>query len=401
MTRSCASSVKHFHRAARRPHAAGSALCAVLAAVGLAAASPAWASEGETHRSKQHDFRVVSLADGLDHPWGLAFLPDGGILITEREGDLRLFQNGELRRDPIEGVPKVVARGQGGLLDVALHPNFAENRLVYLTYSGRGEGGIGTEVARGKFDGERLTDVEVIFRLDPKTSGGRHFGSRLVFAPDGTLYVGFGDRGNRMENAQKLSDHIGTVVRLHDDGRVPEDNPFVGQAGAKPEIFSYGHRNIQGMTLRPGTEVIWAHEHGPRGGDELNILKAGANYGWPAITYGIDYSGAIISDKTEAPGMEQPVDYWVPSIAPSGMAFYDGDKFPEWRGDLFIGALVLTHLRRLEMDGDRVAAQEKLLEDLDERIRDVRSGPDGYIYLLTDSSNGELLRLEPAPNPGG
>ncbi len=401
MSRSFATFPTDLRRGSRRRQAAGGTAFAVLAAAALLAAGPAWASEDEIHRSKQHDYRVVPLADGLDHPWGLAFLPDGGILITEREGDLRLFENGELRRDPIEGVPDVVARGQGGLLDVALHPGFAENRLVYLTYSGRGDGGIGTEVARGKFDGERLTDVEVIFRLDPKTSGGRHFGSRLVFAPDGTLYVGFGDRGNRMENAQQVSDHIGTVVRLHDDGRVPEDNPFVGQADAKPEIFSYGHRNIQGMALRPGTDVIWAHEHGPRGGDELNILKAGANYGWPAITYGIDYSGAIISDKTEAPGMEQPVDYWVPSIAPSGMAFYDGDKFPEWRGDLFIGALVLTHLRRLEMDGDRVVAQEKLLEDLDERIRDVRSGPDGYIYLLTDSSNGELLRLEPAPNPGG
>jgi glucose/arabinose dehydrogenase len=341
-------------------------------------------------------FRTATLAEGLDHPWGMAFLPDGGLLITERSGQLRLFEDGKLAAAPISGVPEVVARGQGGLLDVALHPAFAENRLVYLSYAGSGEGGAGTEVARARFDGEKLENLEVIFRASPKTSGGAHFGSRLVFDGAGHLFVSLGDRRSHMKEAQKLSSHIGTIVRLNDDGSVPADNPFVGQQEALPEIYSYGHRNVQGMTLHPETGAVWAHEHGPRGGDELNLLKPGANYGWPAITYGIDYSGAIISEKTAAAGMEQPVVYWVPSIAPSGMDFYQGELFPEWRGDLFLGALAHRHLRRLEMAGDRVVAQEELLGSLGERIRDVKAGPDGYIYVLTDAANGRLLRLEPA-----
>jgi glucose/arabinose dehydrogenase len=350
----------------------------------------------EIEQSQQHDFRIETLADGLEHPWGLAFLPGGGILITERPGRLRLYKEGALQPEPIAGVPEVVARGQGGLLDVALHPDFAGNGLVYLSYAGAGEGGAGTEVARARFDGAALQDLEVIFRAEPKVGGGNHFGSRLRFAGDGTLYVTLGDRFRYMKEAQSLGNHLGTIVRLNDDGSVPDDNPFVGQQDARPEIFSYGHRNVQGLAVQPGTGTLWAHEHGPQGGDELNILKPGANYGWPAITYGIDYSGAIISDKTAAPGMEQPVVYWVPSIAPSGMAFYDGDAFPEWQGDLFLGALSHLHLRRLEIEGEAVVAQEELLTGLSARIRDVRAGPDGLLYVLTDSADGRLLRLAPA-----
>ena len=346
------------------------------------------------HKSSEHNFRIVKVAEGLDHPWGLAFLPNGDMLVTERSGALRLVKKGRAETRPIRGVPKVRAAGQGGLLDVAIHPDFARNRLVYLSYAGRGQGGASTEVARGVLNGTRLDKVEVIFRAVPKGSGTGHYGSRLVFAPDGLLFISLGDRRS-MRQAQSVRNHIGTVVRLRDDGRIPPDNPFVGRSDAKPEIYSYGHRNVQGMALRPGTNKIWTHEHGPQGGDEVNILKPGANYGWPAITYGIDYSGDKISDRTAAPGMEQPVVYWVPSIAPSGMAFYDGGKFPKWQGDLFVGALRGSHLRRLKLDGDRVTKQERLLDDLGERIRDVRTGPDGFLYILTDSSDGMVLRLEP------
>ncbi|MPZ10964.1 MAG: PQQ-dependent sugar dehydrogenase [Kiloniellaceae bacterium] len=336
------------------------------------------------------------MAEGLEHPWGMAFLPDGGMLITERPGRLRLLKDGRLQPEAIAGTPEVVARGQGGLLDVALHPDFADNRLVYLSYAGAGEDGVGTEVARARFDGSRLEDLEVIFRAEPKTSGRNHFGSRLLFADDGTLYITLGDRYSFKEEAQNPANHLGSIVRLNDDGSVPDDNPFVGRQDARPEIFSYGHRNVQGLALQRATGTLWAHEHGPQGGDEVNILRPGANYGWPAITYGIDYSGAIISEKTSAPGMEQPVVFWDPSIAPSGMAFYDGDRFPKWKGDLFVGALAHQHLRRLMIEGQRVVGQEVLLEELGERIRDVRVGPDGYLHVLTDSSNGRLLRLEPA-----
>ncbi len=362
--------------------------------------SPAAPAQQNIERSEQHDFQVVTLAEGLEHPWGMAFLPDGGILITERPGRLRLFKDGKLLADPIPGGPQAIARGQGGLLDVALHPDFATNGYLYFSYTGadpaKDQRLTGTEVARARFDGRELTALEVIFRALPKTPGGAHYGSRLVFSRDGKLFVSLGDRRNYMKEAQNPANHLGSILRLNDDGSLPEDNPFAGQTKVMEEIFTYGHRNVQGLALHPSSGEIWAHEHGPRGGDEVNLLKSGANYGWPAITYGIDYSGAIISEKTSAPGMEQPVVYWDPSIAPSGMAFYDGDLFAQWKGDLFVGALAHRHLRRLEMDGQKVVGQEALLRGLRERIRDVRSGPDGFIYLLTDSARGRLIRLEPA-----
>lgn len=368
--------------------------CAAIALLfsGIAGCTEA----SKLQRTQQADFEVVTVVEGLEHPWGLAFLPEGGMLVTERPGRLRLIgADGTLRPEPIAGVPAVAAGGQGGLLDVALHPDFADNGYVYLSYAGRGAGGVNTEVVRARFDGQRLTGSQVIFRAQPKTGGGNHYGSRLLFDREGYLLITLGERYAYRDEAQSVANHLGTIVRLHDDGRIPADNPFVNRPDAMPEIYSYGHRNVQGIALRPGTNSVWAHEHGPRGGDEVNILKPGANYGWPAITYGIDYSGAIISYRTEAPDMEQPVVYWDPSIAPSGMAFYDGERFPRWRGDLFAGALVKQHLRRLELQGDRVVEQEVLLAEFGERIRDVRAGPDGLLYLLTDSSNGAVWRLEP------
>lgn len=350
-----------------------------------------------TEESEQADFSVKEIVKGLDHPWALALLPDGDILITERSGQLRIVKNGELEPDPVPGLPDIYASGQGGLLDIALHPAFSDNQLLYLSYSARDKTVAGTEIARAKFVNGALHEVQTIFSVEPKTSGRNHYGSRFAFAQDGTLLITIGDRYSFMQEAQNPSNHLGSIIRIHDDGSIPEDNPFINDPSARPEIFSYGHRNPQGLTIGPDKNQIWSHEHGPRGGDEVNIIRAGANYGWPAITYGIDYGGAIISEFTEAPGMEQPVVYWDPSIAPSGMTFYTGSVFTEWQGDLFIGALKATHLRRLELRGDEVIDQEELLKNLGERIRDVRQGPDGFLYILTDSAkpNGKLLRLEP------
>ena len=347
--------------------------------------------------SEEHAFRVVRLVEGLEHPWGLAFLPDGGMLVTERPGRLRVVdKSGRLEPRPIAGLPRIVAQGQGGLLDVALHPRFTENNLVYLSFVARGEGGIGTEVARGRLAGNHLENVQVIFRLQPKSGTGRHFGSRLVFDREGYLFITLGDRGEQ-ERAQRPDDHAGSVIRLHDDGRVPSGNPFVGKTGWKPEKFTLGNRNLQGAALHPQTGLLWTHEHGPQGGDEVNVIRAGANYGWPVITYGVNYGiGTKIGEGTEKAGMTQPVHYWVPSIAPSGMAFYAGDRFPRWRGDLFVGALRDEMLVRLKLDGEKVVKEERLLKGALGRVRDVRSGPDGLLYLLTDSPSGALLRLEPA-----
>ncbi|WP_442900206.1 PQQ-dependent sugar dehydrogenase, partial [Geoalkalibacter sp.] len=340
---------------------------------------------GEEKRieSQEHSFRLVTLVTGLEHPWSLAFLPDGRMLVSERPGRLRVIENGKLDPTPVSGLPEIGAAGQGGLLDVALHPRFAENGLIYLAYAARGAGGIGTEVARGRLVENRLEDVDVLFSMEPKTDNRRHFGSRLVFDRQGMLYITLGDRGE-MERAQRPDDHAGSVIRLHDDGRVPTDNPFVGRQGWKPEKFTLGNRNIQGATLHPETGELWAHEHGPQGGDEINIIRAGRNYGWPVITHGVNYvTGTRIGEGTHKDGMEQPLYQWTPSIAPSGMAFYTGDKFPRWRGDLFVGALRDQMLVRLRLDGERVVKEERLLQGTLGRIRDVRQGPDGYLYLLT------------------
>ena len=344
--------------------------------------------------SARHDFRLVSVAAGLDHPWAMAFLPDGAVLITERPGRLRIVRDGVLDPVPVAGVPDVVARGQGGLLDIALHPDYARTGWLYLSYAGPGRGGAGTEVARARLAGHALTDLEVIFRAAPKSGGGRHFGSRLAFDPAGHLYVTSGERGDG-GRAQDLGDHGGKIIRLNDDGSVPADNPFVGSTTARPEIFAYGNRNPQGLATHPDTGAIWAHEHGPRGGDEVNIIGAGINYGWPLVTYGRAYTGGRIGDGTSRPDVQEPLTVWVPSIAPSGMAFYRGTAFPNWDGDLFVGALAGRLLVRLEVAGDRIVGEERLLTDFGERIRDVRLGPDGTLYLLTDSANGRLLRLEP------
>ncbi|MGI9301777.1 MAG: PQQ-dependent sugar dehydrogenase [Gammaproteobacteria bacterium] len=347
-----------------------------------------------TFTTKKGSFRVVTVTDGLEHPWSLAFLPDGALLVTERPGRLRIVKDGALDPQPVAGLPKIKASGQGGLMDVATHPGFADNRLIYISYAAK-NGGTGTEVARGRLNGHQLDNVEVIFRALPKSGGGRHFGSRLLFAPDGYLYITLGDRGNR-PNGQDLATHPGSIIRLKHDGGVPNDNPFAGAPGARPEIFTYGNRNVQGIALQPGTGTIWAHEHGPQGGDELNVITAATNYGWPVITYGRNYGiGTSIGEGTEKKGMAQPVHYWVPSIAPSGLAFYDGDKFPHWRGNLFVGSLKFSLLVRLELGGGRVVVEERMLEGALGRIRDVRSGPDGYLYLLTDASNGNVVRLEP------
>lgn len=340
-------------------------------------------------------YRVVKLVDGLAHPWSLAFLPDGRMLVTERPGRLRVIEHGRLLPQAVAGLPAVAAHGQGGLLDVVPHPQFEDNHWVYLSYAAKGAGGYGTHVGRGKLEGTKLVQWQTLFQLEPKTGAGQHFGSRLVFDRDGHLFITLGDRGDR-DRAQDLTDPAGSLLRLTDDGRVPADNPFVKRQDARPEIYSYGHRNLQGAALHPQTGRLWTHEHGPQGGDEVNVIRAGANYGWPLATYGREYvTGFKIGEGPRKPGMEPPLHYWVPSIAPSGMAFYTGDRLPGWRGSLFVGALKDQLLARLELDGERVVREERLLKGEIGRIRDVRDGPDGYLYLLTDQNPGALYRIQP------
>ncbi len=336
--------------------------------------------------------RINVLTDKLNAPWSMAFLPDGRILVTEKNGQLRMIENGKLLPQAIAGAPKVIDSGQGGLLDVALHPQYAQNGWLYLSYSARGTDGVGTEVMRAKLQGMSLTASEIVFSQTPEISGGNHFGSRIVFDREGYMYITMGDRGDK-ERAQRLEQHIGKVVRLHDDGRVPADNPFVGKSPAQPEIFSLGHRNVQGAAAHPASGKIWTHEHGPQGGDEINILAPATNYGWPVITYGVNYFiGTKIGEGTHKAGMAQPLYKWVPSIAPSGMVFYTGDAYPGWKNSLFIGALKFQMLVRLTLDGDKVVKEERLLQGIG-RVRDVRQGPDGLLYLLADN---KLLQLQPA-----
>jgi glucose/arabinose dehydrogenase len=368
----------------------------LLAVSLLALTTPALA---QTFQSAAGPLAVETVARGLERPWALAFLPDGRMLVTEKRGRLLLVTR-EGNTTPIDGVPQVRASGQGGLHDIVLDRDFARNRTVYFCYAEPAQGGGRTAMARAKLaeNASRLDDVNVIFRQQGPLSSGNHYGCRIVQAADGNLFLTMGDHYSARDDAQNLANHIGKVVRVRPDGSVPPDNPFVNRQGARPEIFTYGHRNSQGAALHPQTGKVWMHEHGPRGGDEINVLDAGKNYGWPVIGYGIDYSGAKIHDATQKSGMEQPIKNWVPSIAPSGMAFYTADLFPAWKGSVFVGALAGTMLVRVELDGEKAGKEERLLRDLGERIRDVRQGPDGAIWLLTDTTNGRLLRVVPGRN---
>ncbi|WP_448208727.1 PQQ-dependent sugar dehydrogenase [Azospirillum sp. sgz302134] len=353
-------------------------------------------------RTEKAAVEVKSFARGLNQPWGLAFLPDGRMLVTEKEGKLRIVSAEGKLSEPLRGVPKVDDRGQGGLLDVALDPNFAQNRLVYLSFSEPGSAGTNsTAVARGALsaDERALENVQVIFSQKPKVRSQMHYGSRLVFDRQGHLYVTLGERSLEQyrTQAQDLNSHLGKVVRINPDGSVPPDNPFVNKPGALPEIWSYGHRNVQGAALNPQTGTLWTDEHGPRGGDEVNIPEPGKNYGWPVVSFGMNYDGTPVgTGKSSAPGMVDPIYHWTPSIATSGMAFYTADAIPAWTGNLFIGALAGMALVRLELDGNRITHEERLFHDLGKRIRQVTQGPDGALYLLTDESDGEVLRIASA-----
>jgi glucose/arabinose dehydrogenase len=352
---------------------------------------------GLTAAAHAADPRWTTVASGLDHPWSLAFLPDGRLLVTERRGTMRIVTpQGEIGA-PIAGLSPVAARSQGGLLDVALDPKFADNHWVYWSYAEPGPGrSNGTAVARGRLNRERLDDVQVIFRQRPKVTGVAHYGGRLVFGRDGRLFVTLGDRLFHRDQAQQLDSHLGKVVRIEADGRVPADNPFVRTPGALPEIWSLGHRNVQGAALHPATGALWTHEHGPEGGDEVNITEAGRNYGWPIISYGVDYgSGRKIGEGTAKAGMEQPLTRWVPSIAPSGMAFVAGDRYPGWQGSLLVGALRGQALVRLTLAGSRIVAEDRIPAGAYGRVRDVRVAPDGTVYLLTDMSDGRIVRIDP------
>jgi len=375
---------------------AGAALAGTL----ILAAGPAAAVITDAPApAKASKIKVKTFADGLDHPWGLQFLPDGRLLVTERPGRMRLVSKDGKLSEPIAGVPEVAAVGQGGLLDVLLAPDFATSGTIYFSYGEpRGDGKNGTSVARAKLvldkDGGKLEDVKVIFRQEPAFKSPYHFGSRLVWARDGTLFITTGERNFGRQQAQNPGNDLGKVIRINPDGTIPDDNPKL--PGWAPEVWSIGHRNMQGAALRPETGQLYIVEHGARGGDELNRPEKGKNYGWPIITYGIDYSGEKIGEGiTAKEGMEQPVYYWVPSIATSGLAFYEGDLFPDWKGNAFAGGLAGQHIERLIFDGDDVVAAEELLGDEGKRIRDVRSGPDGALWVLTDDS-GEVLRITPA-----
>jgi len=346
-----------------------------------------------------YKLQAITVSENLAHPWSLSFLPNNEMLVTERPGRLRLIDSAGKLSPAITNLPPIKADGQGGLLDVILHPNYEKTGWLYLSYASANKQGNGTEVARAKLDRKRLrlTELEVIFRMQPKTSSGHHFGSRMRFDDKGYLYITLGDRGEK-DAAQQLNDHRGKIIRLHEDGTIPSDNPFYKTEGALAEIYSYGHRNPQGLSFHPTSNQLWEHEHGPQGGDEVNIILGGKNYGWPTITYGVNYFfGTKIGQGTHAPTMQHPIHYWIPkSIAPSGMSFYQGNKFPLWNGHLFIGALRDEMLVRLEIQDNKVIEEEHLLKGELGRIRDVKNGPDGYLYLLIDAPNGKVIRIQPA-----
>jgi len=400
---------RHTHARSRASRAAV-ILLVLIPAIGCT--QPAGPVDPTGDVAEAEGWTTETIVDGLRHPWGIAWLPDGSALVTERPGRLRLIHNAaqgaggkpELDPTPIGGTPEVCACGQGGLLDISLHPDFSDNQLVYMTFAEGTEDANRTALARGRLDLEnkRLQDLEIIFRNADEKSGGQHFGSRLLWLPDATLLMSIGDGGNPptsfdgeniRNQAQNPGTHFGSIVRLNANGTAPADNPFIDQAGAKPELYSIGHRNIQGLSIDPDSGHVWANEHGSRGGDEINLIEPGNNYGWPDVTYSMEYSGPRISDKTQAPGVTQPRVVWTPSIAPSGMAFYTGSDFPEWQGDLISGALKFQQLRRTQLDGSRVLNEEKL--SIGQRVRDVRQGPDGDLYILTDEPDGALMRIVP------
>jgi len=368
----------------------------IAAAALIAVSETSLANQTRAPAAPTSQVTVQTVAEGLNHPWGFEFLPDGRILVTERDGRMRIVSTDGRLSQPVAGVPEVFAQGQGGLLDVALAPDFETSGTIYFSFSEPRRDGNGTAVARARLNADvsppRLEDVQVIFHQQPSYDGNVHFGSRIVPTPDGKLVVTLGERF-QMRYAQDLSRHWGKVVRINADGSVPDDNPFVGREGARSEIWSYGHRNPQAAALHPETGELWIVDHGPRGGDEVNVVRKGLNYGWPVINYGRHYTGEEIPKRRE--GMEQPLYYWDPSIAPSGMAFYTADRAPQWRGNLFVGALAGRHLARLVLDGEQVTAEERLLTDLNQRIRDVKQGPDGAIYVATDSARGRILRVTP------
>jgi len=399
-------------RTTPNPFGVGSGLALAILAAAWGASPLALQAQSPVIHSEHHAFRVVTVADGLEHPWGIAFLPGGDMLVTERPGRLRVIRDGTLLPEPVPGVPEVRVGGQGGLLDVALHPDFESNRLIYLSFaksSPDGERGT-TAVVRARFENDRLTEVDEIFEAEAWAEGRGHHGSRIAFDGNGYVFITIGDRQASTQGtiedhlahpAQDLSNHIGTTIRLHDDGRVPDDNPFVGEPGALPEIWSYGHRSPQGLAFHPETGDLWQNEHGPQGGDELNVIRPGVNYGWPVIGYGVNYGeGAPIHHVVQYEGMEDPVHHWTPSIATSGLAIYTGDAFPAWRGSVFSGGMSGQHqvLSRVTVDGSTFVAEELLLQG-EYRIRDVREGPDGFLYLAVDHRGGDLtpiVRLEPA-----
>lgn len=378
----------------------GLLMSVAVAALGLSAGcSAAQIQSPPAPTADAGAYSVSVVASGLDLPWGLSFLPDGTMLVAERNGALRVIENGVLRPEPVSGVPDVFAEGQGGFFEAQPHPRFAENRLVYLAYAAGEENANRTTLARAEFDGRGLSNLEVLWQASPEKEGGAHFGGRILFLPDDTMLLTLGDGFAYREQAQALDSDLGKIVRLTLDGDPAPGNPLASQ-GARPEIWTYGHRNVQGVAMDPATGRIWTNEHGPRGGDEVNLMRPGANYGWPVITYGVDYSGAVISPFTEREGMEQPLVYWTPSIAPSGMAFYDGALFPAWRGDLFVSALAGAQVRRIDLDAaGAVQGQEILLQELEGRFRNVVQGPDGALYLLAEStaadSSGQVLRIAP------
>jgi glucose/arabinose dehydrogenase len=380
------------------------ALALAVSALVLHAAAPV-SGQAPVHRSAFHDYRVVTVADGLVNPWSMAFLPGGDVLIAERPGRLRIVRNGKLLPTPVAGVPAVLAEGQGGLFDVLPHPDFATNRLLYISYSKPDATGKAatTAVVRGRFENDQFTPAKEIF--EAASQGRGHYGARMAFDRNGYLFITVGDRqvpstGDLEKHpAQDLSNHHGTVIRLHDDGRVPSDNPYVGRADARPEIWSYGHRNAQGLLVHPETGDLWLTEHGPQGGDELNLIRKGVNYGWPVVGYGVNYrTGSAIHEGTHREGMEAPVHVWVPSIGTSGLMLYTGDKFPEWRGSMFAGGMAYQQVARLKLDGKRVVREETILHDMG-RVRDIRQSPDGYIYVALEDREGKptpVVRLEPA-----